>query len=47
MNGTSATNADKESWKHYEKHHDWSEGCRIAHEEPTYYHSTIMRRREI
>jgi hypothetical protein len=45
MNGTSATNADKESWKQDEKYRNWSEGCRIVHEEPTYFYS-IMRRRE-
>jgi hypothetical protein len=45
MNETSATNADKRSWKQNERHRDWSEGCRVVHGEPTYFYS-IMRRRE-
>jgi hypothetical protein len=44
MNGTSATAEDKESWNPNVKHKDWSEGCRIPHEEPTYFYSVMPRR---
>lgn len=45
MNGTSTTDEDKEYWDYNDGCVDWSEGCRIDHEEPTHYYS-IMRRRE-
>jgi hypothetical protein len=44
MNGTSETEADKAKWNPHDKRRDWSEGCRIPHEEPTYFYSVMPHR---
>jgi hypothetical protein len=46
MNGTSATDSDKTKWKHNDRSKDWGEGCRIPHEEPTYFHSVMYGRKK-
>ena len=40
-------NSDKDYWKHAGlKQHEWVEGCRVEHKEPTWYFSFMGRREE-
>jgi hypothetical protein len=43
-NGTSNTDEEKEYWERKDKRLQWGSGCRIRHQEPTHYYSTMVRK---
>lgn len=44
MNGSKFDNKDTDYWHHADRFVKWDEGCRIRHDQPTWYFSFMGRR---